>query len=73
MTQGVVDHAELAPERRLFTQGDGRFNMTGYGKRINQIQNRIWSFQQALVYCISELLEMFVGHAQTFTSNSTFC
>jgi len=59
MTQGIVDHAEFAPEGRLFTQGHGRFNMTGYGERVNQIQNRIWSFQQALVYCISELLDWF--------------
>jgi hypothetical protein len=51
MTQGIVDHAEL--EGRLFTQG---FNMTRYGG-VNQIQNRIGSFQQALVYCISELLD----------------
>ena len=47
--------------------------MTGYGERVNQIQNRIWSFQQALVYCISELLDEFVCQAKTFTSNSTFC
>lgn len=31
--------------------------MTSYCQRINQIQNRIWAFLQALVYCISELLD----------------
>ena len=73
MLQNIVDHAELAPKGCLFTHGDGRFDMPGHGQGVNQIQNRIGTFQQALVYCISELLDKVFGHAKTCTSSSTFC
>ncbi len=73
MAQNIVDHAELAPERRFFTQGYGRLNVPGHYQNVNQSDNRIWSFQQALVYCISELLDKFFCHELTFTSSSTFC
>jgi hypothetical protein len=31
--------------------------MTSHCQGVNQIQNRIWAFLKALVYCISELLD----------------
>lgn len=40
--------------------------MTRYGEAIHQIQHRIWAFQQALVYCISELLEKVCCHELNF-------
>ena len=56
MAQNIVDHAKLAAEWRFFAQRNRGFNMTRYCQGIDQIQNSIWSLQQALVYCISELL-----------------
>jgi protein-S-isoprenylcysteine O-methyltransferase Ste14 len=35
------------------------YNQCNSGQGVNQIRSRIWAFQQALVYCISELLKMF--------------
>jgi len=49
--------AELASKGRCFTQGYGRVNMTSHDKGVNQVQNSILAFAQALAYCISELLE----------------
>jgi len=36
--------------------------MTSHCEGVNYVQNRIWSFHQALVYCISELLYKFFSH-----------
>ena len=46
--------------------------MLGFYERVKLIRNLTWSFQQALVYSISELLDLVVGHKQTITSNSLF-
>ena len=40
--------------------------MTSHCQGVNQVQNRIWAFQKALVYCISELLEKFFCHELNF-------
>jgi len=39
----------------------------------NKIQHRIWAFAQALVYCISELLEKVCCHELNFYQQFHFC
>ena len=56
MQQIVENGTEFPPKRSFFTQGNRRIHMTGNGKRIDQIHDRIAKLENTLVYCCSELL-----------------